>query len=100
MRYTGGTPDIPFISIRLCCIFHFISFQTKHGFDIGIGPVSFNLAALDKDTPLVWVGFRQVPFFFQFDAAVNQHLNWKTKKKTKIRLMLTINCLTKAYEKR
>ena len=39
---------VKFISIRLCCVF-----QTKHGFNIGIGPVSFNLTSLDKDTPLV-----------------------------------------------
>ena len=55
---------IKFISIRLCCVFHFVSFQTKHGFDIGIGPVSFNLTSLDKDTPHIRVGFGQVPFFF------------------------------------
>ena len=31
----------------------FVSFQTTHGFDIGIGPVSFHLTSLEKDTPLV-----------------------------------------------
>ena len=63
------------MSSRLCCVFHFVSFQIKHGFDIRIGLVSFNLTSLDKDTPLVRVGFRQVPIFFQFDAAINQRLN-------------------------
>ena len=90
------------MSIRLCCVFHFVSFQTKHGFDIGIGPVSFNLTSLDKDTPLVRDGFRQVPFFFSIrcgdKSASELGIIRKAKKKTKIRLTLTINCLTKAYE--
>ena len=90
------------MSIHLCCVFHFVSFQTKHRFDIRIGPVRFNLTSLDKDTPLVRVGFRQVPFFFPIrcgnKSASELGIIQKTKKKTKIRLMLTINCLTKAYE--
>ena len=40
-------------------VFHFVSLQAKHGFDIRIGPVSFNSPALDKDMSLIWVGFRQ-----------------------------------------
>ena len=48
-----------FVSFRFVS-FRFVSFQTKHGFDVGIGPVSFNLTSLDKETPLVQVGFRQV----------------------------------------
>ena len=67
-------------------MFHFVSFQTKHGFDIGIGPVSFNLTSLDKDTTFVWVGFRQVPFFFSIrcgsKSASELGLIRKTKNKT------------------
>ena len=75
----------------------FGSFQTKHGFDIRIGPVS--LTSLDKDTPLVRVGFRQVPFFFNCNKSASElGIIQKTKKKTKIRLTLMTNCLTKAYE--
>ena len=92
---------IKFMSIRLCCVFYFVSFQTKHGFDIRTGPVSFNLTSLEKDTPLVQVGFRKVPFFSircSNKSASELGIIQKTKKKTKIKLMLTINCLTKAYE--
>ena len=81
----------------------FRSSQTKHEFDIGIGPVSFTLTSLGKDTPLVRVGFRHVPFFFSIrwgsKSASEPGLIRKTKKQTEIRLTLTINCLTKAYEK-
>ena len=76
-------------------MFHFILLQTKRGFDILIGPV--NSPALDKDTPLIRVGFRQVPMpqhlrvfqafhFFQFDAAVNRRLNWSLLGRPRIRL--------------
>ena len=70
-------------------MFHFVLFQTKHRFDIGIGPVSFNLTSLDKDTPLIRCGSK---------SASELGLIQKTKNKTKIRLTLMINCPTKANE--
>ena len=49
---------------RLCCVF-----QTKHGFDIGIGPLLTRIHLLFE---LVSDRYH----FFQFDAVVNRHLNW------------------------
>ena len=60
---------------------HFVSFQTKHGFDVGIG----NLTSLEKDH-LLFELVSDRYHFFQFDAAVNRRLNWALFGRPRIRL--------------
>ena len=77
---------------------HFVSFQTKQGFYIGVGPVSFNLTSLKKDHLLFELVSDRYHFSIRYGSKSTSELGLirKTKNKTKIRLMLTINCLTKA----
>ena len=77
---------IKFMSIHLCCVFHLVSFQTTHGFDIRIGPVSFNLTSYEKDTPLLFQLVSDRYHFFYFDAAINGRLNWASFRRRRKRL--------------